>query len=205
MRLATLLVAGMFLLTGVFQQADASRWEKIHTVQKGDTLYTIAQAYNITVEDLIKKNNLKSNIIFPGQKLVLKPERSVSSISTDDFMLLARLIHAEARGESFDGKIAVGAVVMNRVQSSHFPANIRDVIMQKNDYVFQFTPVGDGSIFMEPDELSIKAAVYAIKGHDPTGGALFFYNPDIAKDTWIRKLPVKKRIGNHIFAGKPFN
>jgi len=198
-RLAFSFFCGMTLAIVTFHSAEALALKNIYTVQKGDTLYRIAQLNNTTVENLIIDNKLKGNIIFPGQKLVIKNE--LSSLSENDFMLLAKLIHAEARGENFDGKIAVGAVVINRMLSNQFPSNIRDVIMQKNNSVYQFTPVSDGSIHMEPDELSIKAAKYAIAGYDPTEGALYFYNPDIASDTWIFNLPVKKRIGNHVFAG----
>jgi len=115
-------------------------------------------------------------------------------------MLLARLIHAEARGESFEGQVAVGAVILNRINSPHFPKTIPDVILQKNNRVYQFSPVGDGSINLEPDEKALKAAEQALSGKDPTGGALFFYNPDISGDTWILTLPVVTKIGNHVFA-----
>ena len=115
-------------------------------------------------------------------------------------MLLARIIHAEARGESFEGKVAVGAVVLNRIRSPHFPKTISDVIFQKNNRVYQFSPVGDGSFNLEPDETSLEAALQALSGKDPTGGALFFYNPELSSDRWIRTLPVMTRIGNHVFA-----
>ncbi len=89
---------------------------------------------------------------------------------------------------------------MNRLASPHFPKTITNVIYQSSDQVYQFSPVGDGSINLEPDEKAVRAALQALGGEDPTGGALFFYNPDLSRDSWIRSLPVITRIGNHIFA-----
>jgi len=76
------------------------------------------------------------------------------------------------------------------------------VIFQRNANVFQFSPVGDGSIALTPDEQAFRAARQALRGIDPTQGALFFYNPKLADDTWIRTLPVITTIGNHVFAAK---
>jgi len=177
-----------------------------YTVQEGDTLYDIARDYQVSVRELMKINNLAGSLIIPGQVLIL-PEKTPSEgslsrgdISREDLMLLARLIHAEARGESFEGQVAVGAVIMNRVASPYFPKTIREVVYQKSNRVYQFSPVGDGSINLEPNEKAVQAAVQALQGKDPTGGALFFYNPDISMDKWIRTLPVMTRIGNHVFA-----
>ncbi|MDD2553884.1 MAG: cell wall hydrolase, partial [Desulfotomaculaceae bacterium] len=121
-------------------------------------------------------------------------------ISPEEVLLLARLIYAEARGESFLGQVAVGAVTLNRLASPEFPNTLTKVIYQKTNSVYQFSPVGDGSINMEPDEQAVLAALRAMAGYDPTGGALFFYNPDISGDQWIRTLPVINKIGNHVFA-----
>ena len=121
-------------------------------------------------------------------------------LSQEDIYLLARLIHAEARGESMRGKIAVGAVILNRLESPDFPKTIREIIYQKNDRVYQFSPVEDGSINLEPNESAWRAAEAAAAGEDPTNGSLFFYNPDIATDEWIKTLPVSTVIGNHVFA-----
>lgn len=175
-------------------------------VREGDTLYDIAGYHQISVRELMKVNNLAGSLIIPGQVLIIpeKPqgEGSLSrgDISREDLMLLARLIHAEARGESFEGQVAVGAVILNRVASPYFPKTIREVIYQKSSRVYQFSPVGDGSINLEPNEKAVQAAIQALRGTDPTGGALFFYNPDISRDQWIRTLPVMTRIGNHVFA-----
>lgn len=177
-----------------------------YTVQEGDTLYEIAQEHRVSLRALMKVNNLTGSLIRPGDVLEL-PESaeaevalSRGKVSREELMLLARIIHAEARGESFEGKVAVGAVVLNRISSPHFPKTISDVILQKNNRVYQFSPVGDGSFNLEPDETSLEAALQALSGKDPTGGALFFYNPELSSDRWIRTLPVVTRIGKHVFA-----
>lgn len=179
-----------------------------YTVKKGDTLYDISRKYRIGVHELMSINNLKGDLIKPGDILILSKKfspkshlsRGNMSISREDLMLLARVIHAEARGESFEGKVAVGAVILNRLASPYFPKTIKEIIYQKNNHVYQFSPVRDGSINLQPDEKAIQAAVQALSGVDPTNGSLFFYNPDISKDQWIRTLPVVTRIGNHVFA-----
>ncbi|MGB9803534.1 cell wall hydrolase [Desulfofundulus sp.] len=186
------------------------RYMLCYTVKAGDTLYDIARAYKVPLAKLMDTNNLKDTIIRPGDVLLV-PDRindhipstlSRGGISREELMLLARLIHAEARGESFTGQVAVGAVILNRVASPGFPKTIREVIFQKEKNVFQFSPVEDGSIYLEPDETAINAALEALTGRDPTNGALFFYNPRTATDRWIRTLPVVTRIGNHVFATK---
>ncbi len=180
-----------------------------HVVREGDTLYGISKKYDITLYDLMSYNGLTDTKILVGQRIYLPPKNqqlsselspSVKNISWEEVELLARLIHAEARGESFEGKVAVGAVILNRLNSPYFPKTITDIILQKNHNVYQFSPVGDGSINLEPDESSYQAALQALRGDDPTNGALFFYNPDVSTDPWIRTLPVITKIGNHIFA-----
>lgn len=177
-----------------------------HIVQEGDTLYAIAQKHSIELRHLMRANNLTGSLIRPGDILVIPensaPKQNLSrgEISREDLLLLARIIHAEARGESFEGQVAVGAVILNRLASPYFPKTMREVIYQKTYKTYQFSPVADGTINLEPDAKAIEAATQAISGADPTGGALFFYNPDIASDQWIRTLPVVLKIGNHVFA-----
>lgn len=181
-----------------------------YTVMPGDTLSGIAHRFEVPLAELMRANNLKSTMIYPGDILIIpggkwttgKDILSRGRVSREDLMLLARLIYAEARGECFTGQVAVGAVILNRTKSPYFPNTIREVIMQCDDRVFQFTPVEDGSINLEPDERAIRAAIEALNGRDPTRGALFFYNPKIASDRWIRTLPVVTKIGNHVFATK---
>lgn len=180
--------------------------EVSYTVKEGDNLCLIAHAHQVTVRELMRANNLSGSLIRPGDVLKI-PEAlsyegrlSRGEVSRDELMLLARLIHAEARGESFEGQVAVGAVILNRINSPHFPKTIQEVIMQKTNRVYQFSPVEDGSINLEPNEKALEAAEQALAGKDPTDGALFFYNPDISNDTWIQTLPVVTKIGNHVFA-----
>ncbi|MFW6306238.1 MAG: cell wall hydrolase [Bacillota bacterium] len=117
--------------------------------------------------------------------------------SDSDVHLLARVIHGESRGEPYEGQVAVGAVVLNRVKSSHFPNTIRDVIYQAK----QFSAVGDGQINLTPNSTSYKAAEDAMRGIDPSLGALFFYNPKKARTLdWLSTRKTTIIIGDHVFA-----
>lgn len=121
---------------------------------------------------------------------------SGSSSSSNQY-LLARLIYAEARGETYKGKVAVGAVVLNRVRSSQFPNTLSGVIYQKN----AFESVTNGSINNTPDSSCLRAAKEAMNGWDPTGGCLYFYNAaTVSSRSWIHTRTVKTVIGRHSFA-----
>lgn len=119
-----------------------------------------------------------------------------SSSSSSDLYLLAKCIHAEARGEVYMGQVAVGAVILNRVASSLFPNTISGVIYQP----YAFTAVNDGQINLEPDSTSYQAAQDALNGWDPTYGSLYYYNPKTATSSWIYSREVTIVIGNHTFA-----
>ncbi|WP_408895146.1 cell wall hydrolase [Paenibacillus taichungensis] len=108
---------------------------------------------------------------------------------------LAKLIHGEARGESFEGQVAVGAVVLNRVHSDVFPSSIPKVIFQKG----QFTAIDDGQFNTKPTQTSYQAARKALNGTDPTHGALYYYNPKIATSLWSKSRPTLLTIGQHDF------
>lgn len=124
------------------------------------------------------------------------PSRGEVKFTKEDVELLARVIYAEARGEDFEGQIAVGAVVLNRLEDSRFPKTIEAVIYQQG----AFTAVLDKQIHLTPDEVAYRAAEAALEGKDPTGGAIYYYNPKTATDRWIKSRPVIKTIGNHTFS-----
>ncbi len=116
--------------------------------------------------------------------------------SSSDVKLLARLIYAEARGESYTGQVAVGAVVLNRVRSSSFPNTISGVIYQP----YAFTCVNDGQINLTPNQTAYSAARDAMNGWDPSYGSLYYYNPKVATSSWIFTRPTVVTIGRHVFA-----
>ena len=115
--------------------------------------------------------------------------------SSGNLSLLARLVHGEARGEPYKGKVAVAAVVLNRVRSASFPNTIAGVIYQSG----AFDAVSDGQINLSPDQESINAARDALNGWDPTYGCLYYYNPRTATSRWMLSRPVILTIGNHAF------
>lgn len=117
--------------------------------------------------------------------------------NTSDIQLMARAINGEARGEPYEGQVAVGAVILNRVKSSQFPNTIVGVIYQSG----AFTAVSDGQINVPIEEGSTvyKAAKDAMNGWDPTGGCIYYFNPNTATNKWIWSRPQVKTIGKHIF------
>lgn len=120
---------------------------------------------------------------------------TASSSGTSDYNMLARVISAEARGESYEGQVAVGAVILNRVSHSSFPDTIAGVCYQPG----AFTCMTDGQINVSVADSAYRAARDALNGWDPSGGAIYYYNPKTAKSSWIRSRPVIKTIGNHVF------
>lgn len=115
--------------------------------------------------------------------------------TSGDVALLARLISAEARGESYEGQVAVGAVVMNRIAHPSFPNTLSGVIYQRG----AFSCLDDGQ-FDEPVAQSAYAAARdAMNGYDPTGGAIYYFNPATATSQWIWSRPLIVQIGKHRF------
>ncbi len=123
-------------------------------------------------------------------------KQSNSNYTNSDLYLLAKCIYAEARGESYTGQVAVGAVIMNRVASSSFPNTISGVVYQKG----AFTAVSDGQINLSPDKTAMNAAQDAMNGWDPTYGCLYYYNPAVATSSWIFGRKTITTIGKHVFA-----
>ncbi|SFS46182.1 cell wall hydrolase [Marininema halotolerans] len=122
-------------------------------------------------------------------------KKATASVSQEDMTWLARAIHGEARGEPYKGKVAVAAVILNRVDSSDYPNTPKGVIMEKG----AFTAVSDGQIWLQPNSEDYKAAKEAVNGSDPSLGATFYFNPETATSKWIWSRPQITKIGKHIF------
>ena len=117
----------------------------------------------------------------------------------DELRLLAAAIYSEARGEPYEGQVAVGAVIMNRVNSPLFPNTIGGVIFQAG----AFEAVQDGMLPILTNAETLRAAVDAISGVDPTNGALYYWNPVTATSRWIWSIPITSTIGKHVFGTPP--
>jgi N-acetylmuramoyl-L-alanine amidase len=120
---------------------------------------------------------------------------SVGGYSSNDVNLLARVISAESRGEPYEGQVAVGAVILNRIEHPSFPNTLAGVVYQPG----AFSCMDDGGINAAVADSAYKAARDAINGWDPSGGALYYYNPDKATSSWIWSRPVIVVIGAHRF------
>ena len=124
---------------------------------------------------------------------------SYSFYSEEDLNWMARIIHAEAKGENYSGKLAVGSVILNRMESNMFPDTVRDVIFDRQNGV-QFTPTINGSIYKEPCHDSWMAALEVLEGRKNVGDAMFFMNPRTASSSWVsRNRQYALSIGNHSF------
>lgn len=180
---------------------------KTYTVQPSDTFYLIAKKYNISIDALIAANNT-ARYIYPGQILnipggiVFKGTSSTKSpivpYTQSDLDLLARLVTAETETEPYTAKVAVAAVVLNRVKSSQFPSTIKDVIYEKSSGYYQFTPVSNGWINKTASADSKKAALEALYGSDPTKGAIYYFD-DSATNKWLWSRPLALKVGKMIF------
>ncbi|MBQ3404643.1 MAG: spore cortex-lytic enzyme [Oscillospiraceae bacterium] len=142
-------------------------------------------AKGLTVDGIAGNNTLKS--------LGIKVQDSSSY--TNDVNLLARLISAEARGEPYSGQVAVGAVVLNRTKHPSFPSTISGVIYQTG----AFSCLQDGQFYQPVADSAYKAAKDALNGWDPSGGAIYYFNPNTATNGWIWSRPLIVTIGKHRF------
>ena len=142
------------------------------------------------------KNGLTADgIVGSATQKALGMSSASSSISDSEFNLLARVISAEARGEPYTGQVAVGAVILNRVENPSFPNTISGVVYEQG----AFTCMVDGQIDEPVADSAYQAARDALNGADPTGGALYYFNPVTATSAWIWSRPLITVIGNHRF------
>lgn len=198
-----------YLVVGQVMKVPAKA--QYYTVQWGDSLWKISQGTGASVTAIKEANNLYSNYLVVGQVLVI-PGTTTPTVPTPtptptptlkmtkaELDLFARLLFAEAQGEPYQGKVAVAAVIINRIQSSQFPNTLNGVVYQK----YAFESVASGYIWkIQPDASVYQAANEALKGSDPTNGAIYFYNPDKVSNpnNWIWSRKVTLRIGDHVFA-----
>jgi len=148
------------------------------------------------VKSFQRKNGLTADGVAGSQTLSALGLSSGNTQTNNNLNLLARAISGEARGEPYEGQVAVGAVILNRVNHSEFPNTIAGVVYQSG----AFDSVADGQINMEPTTTAVKAARDALNGWDPSGGCIYFFNPATSTSKWIWSRPVVKVIGKHYFA-----
>lgn len=172
--------------------ADAASY----TVQKGDTFYSIGKQYGVSVSDLKQANNRSHNTLSIGENIHIPN----STISKAEKELLAKLVHAEAKGEPYAGKVAVATVVLNRVDHKAFPNTIRGVIYEVAGGAYAFTPVQNGTINEGYTDEDMKAVNEAIAFRGQGNGSIYFYNPKISTSQWIFSRETTITIGNHRFA-----
>ena len=144
-----------------------------------------------------RKNGLTiDGIAGPATLQAMGISSSGSSSSYDnDVYLLARLISAEARGEPYAGQVAVGAVVLNRIEHPSFPNSLSGVVYQSG----AFTCLSDGQFYSSVADSAYSAARDALNGWDPSGGAIYYFNPSTATSSWIWSRPYITTIGKHRF------
>lgn len=191
-----LICAAAFLLLSM--GTKVARADEMHYIQPGDSLYKIAIQNGVTVSELQQANGLNGDLIYSGDKLDIPVEtgRTWQPVDGRDVDLLARLITAEAGGEPFQGKVAVGSVILNRMKDPKFPVTVAGNIFKPHE----FESVSNGLIWDQPSEDAYKAAEAALKGWDPTGGAKFFFNPaKVYGPSWVWSRTIIQRIGNHVF------
>ena len=182
-----------------------SRGEEVRRIQQKlkDLGYEVGSVDGIfglqtqkAVLDFQRKNGLNADGIVGQLTLAALGISPVSAgQSQNSVELLARVISAEARGESYLGQVAVGAVILNRVEHPSFPDTIAGVVYQSG----AFTCMTDGQINQPVSESSRRAAQDALNGVDPSGGALYYYNPAKTSNQWMLSLPVITTIGSHVF------
>ncbi len=191
--IATGLILSMSALTLNIKSEAATT---THKVQYGETYWKVATNYGVPVNTLMTANNATSSALNAGANLVIPN----SPISAADKELMARLVHAEAVGEPYAGKVAVATVILNRVKSPDFPNSISGVIYQISNGHYAFTPVQNGQINQPADAASKRAVNEAIAFSGKGNGSLFFYNPRTSTSSWIGSRHVTVTIGNHRFA-----
>ena len=189
------IAAGVILSMSAFtlnSKSEAATFT--HTASPGQNYFKIASGFGVPLNSLEAANHWKT--IYPGENIVIPN----SPISASDKALVARLVHAEAVGEPYAGKVAVASVVLNRLISSKFPKTVPGVIYQISGGHYAFTPVENGQINQPADSASIRAVNEAVALMGRGNGSLFFYNPSTSTSFWNSSRHVTSVIGHHVFS-----
>ena len=169
--------------------------EKEFIPYKPDLVKKQSQETEVDETAATEPQNTEPEVVNPPE-----PATPAVSISNEEKDLFARLVEAEAKGESYEGKVAVATVVLNRVDSSEFPNTVTEVINEVVGDAYAFSPVQNGEINNTASDESIRAVEEALTRQDRLNDCIYFYNPEIATDTWITTREVVKTVGNHVFA-----
>lgn len=200
-------IAGERTISKVKQLTDSIS-SSLYTVKSGDSLWTISLKYGTTVDNLKSVNSLVADIITVGQilktsglpQVSVPVSTSITESQNPNLYWLSRIVEAEASGEPYQGKVAIGNVILNRVSSPDFPGTVKGVIFEYYKGIPQFSPVADGTIYNSPSQDSIKAAQDALNGSRPVSSSTYFFNPDKSAAVWIvSNKTYIIRIGNHVF------
>lgn len=198
------------LVISAYQQAEAAAYRQgstgstVRQIQQklrdlGYYTYTVDGIYGSRTVEAVKRYQKAKGLTVDGvcgaKTLASLGIRSSASQTTADVELLARLISAEARGEPYTGQVAVGAVVLNRIEHPSFPNSLAGVIYQPG----AFSCLGDGQFYKPVAESAYRAARDALNGWDPSGGAIYYFNPATATSSWIWSRPLIVVIGKHRF------
>ncbi|MFT9495728.1 spore cortex-lytic enzyme [Anaerosolibacter sp.] len=170
----------------------------IYGSKTGAAIKRFQRKNGLTADGIIGAQTKKALGLPTGGSTTAYAPTSRGVSRNDDVRLLAMAIHGEARGEPYTGQVAVGAVILNRVRHPSFPNSIAGVVYQP----LAFTAVDDGQIYLAPNDTSFKAARDALNGWDPTGGAIYYWNPATATSKWIWTRTPTVKIGKHWFAHK---
>lgn len=204
----------LFVLAGTAEQDSSisalskvgSRGAEVRAIQqklKDRSLYTgtVDGIYGTKTKDAVIKFQKQQKIAADGIAGPVTLKRlgisigSTPAATNANVNLLARIISAEARGEPYTGQVAVGAVILNRIEHPSFPDSLSGVIYEPG----AFTAITDGQFNQPVADSAYKAAKDALNGWDPSGGAIYYYNPGKTSNKWIRSRPVITRIGKHLF------
>jgi N-acetylmuramoyl-L-alanine amidase len=199
-KLVLVVLSLVFLIAVSLMLTTVAKADWTYTVRRGDTLFNIAKRTGVSVTAIKSRNGIGSSLRI-GQRIIIPTGGGTGTARTPtrtsgDLSLLAHVVHAEAGAEPYIGKVAVGAVLLNRIQNPKFPKSLAGVVYQPN----AFESVSNGIVNRAPSNDSLKAAAAALSGWDPSGGALYFFNPAKTSNPWIWARTIINRIGKHVFA-----